>query len=154
MKRQLTRRYLWMLCAKVAQSCLTLCHSMDCTILYYPVHGILQAGILEWVAFPFSRGCSQPRDWTQVSRIAGESPVFWRIPRTVWSTRSQQVGHDLATLTIIISQNLFKILFTELMMLSNHLILCHTLLLFPSIFPSIRISYHESALKMDVRMKC
>ena len=35
------------------------------------VHGILQARILEWVAFPFSRGSSQPRDWTQVSCIAG-----------------------------------------------------------------------------------
>ena len=33
---------------------------------------ILQARILEWVAFPFSRGSSQPRDQTQVSRIAGE----------------------------------------------------------------------------------
>ena len=35
------------------------------------VHGILQAIILEWVAVPFSRGSSQPRDQTQVSRIAG-----------------------------------------------------------------------------------
>ena len=34
-------------------------------------HGILQAGILEWVAVPFSRGSSQPRDGTQVSRIVG-----------------------------------------------------------------------------------
>ena len=33
--------------------------------------GILQARILEWVAIPSSRGCSQPRDRTQVSRIAG-----------------------------------------------------------------------------------
>ena len=39
---------------------------MDCT-----VHGILQARILEWVAFPFSRGSSQPRDRMQVSCIAG-----------------------------------------------------------------------------------
>ena len=37
----------------------------------YTVHGILQARILEWVAFAFSRGSSQPRDQTQVSRIAG-----------------------------------------------------------------------------------
>ena len=37
----------------------------------YTVHGILQARILEWVPFPFSRGSSQPRDRTQVSRIAG-----------------------------------------------------------------------------------
>ena len=37
----------------------------------YIVHGILQARILEWVAVPFSRGSSQPRKQTQVSRIAG-----------------------------------------------------------------------------------
>ena len=37
----------------------------------FTVHGILQARILKWVAFPFSRGSSQPRDWIQVSRIAG-----------------------------------------------------------------------------------
>ena len=41
----------------VAQSCPTLCNPMD-----YTVHGILQARILEWVDFPFSRGSSQPRD--------------------------------------------------------------------------------------------
>ena len=46
---------------KVAQLCLSLCDSMDCT-----VHGILQARILEWVAFPFSRGSPQPR-----------SPALW-----------------------------------------------------------------------------
>ena len=51
---------------KVAQSFRTLCNPMD-----YTVHEILQARILEWVAFPFSRGFSQPRDHTQVSRIAG-----------------------------------------------------------------------------------
>ena len=37
----------------------------------YRVHGILQARILEWVAFPFSRGSSQPRGQTQVSRVVG-----------------------------------------------------------------------------------
>ena len=51
---------------KVAQSCLTLCNPID-----YSVHGILQLRILEWVAFPFSRGSSQPRDQTQLSHIAG-----------------------------------------------------------------------------------
>ena len=51
---------------KVNQSCPTLCDPMD-----YTVHGILQARILEWIAFPFSRGSSQPRDWIQVSHIAG-----------------------------------------------------------------------------------
>ena len=51
-----------MLKAKVIQSCLTLCEPMD-----YTVQGILQARILEWVVFPFSRGSSQPRDRAQVS---------------------------------------------------------------------------------------
>ena len=41
---------------KVTQSCPILCNLMD-----YTVHGILQARILEWVAFSFSRGSSQPR---------------------------------------------------------------------------------------------
>ena len=41
----------------------------------YTVHGILQARRLEGVAFPFSRGSSQPRDWTQVSRIVGDYQV-------------------------------------------------------------------------------
>ena len=46
----------------------------------YAVHGILQARILDWAAFPFSRGPSQPRDWTWVSCIAGG---FF----TTWATR-------------------------------------------------------------------
>ena len=41
------------------------------TPMDYTVHGILQARILQWVAVPFSRGNSQPRDQTQVSCIAG-----------------------------------------------------------------------------------
>ena len=51
---------------KLAQSCPALCDPMD-----YTDHGILQARILEWVAVPFARRSSQPRDQTQVSRIAG-----------------------------------------------------------------------------------
>ena len=51
---------------KVAQSCPTLCNPMD-----YTVYGILQAKILQWVTFPFSRGSPQPRDRTQVSHIEG-----------------------------------------------------------------------------------
>ena len=55
----------------VAQSCLILCNSMYCSPPDFSVHGILQAGILEWVAIPFSRGSYWPRDRTQVSCIAG-----------------------------------------------------------------------------------
>ena len=63
---------------KVTLSCPTLCDPV-----YYTVHGIVQARILEWVAFPFSRGSSQPRDWTQVFSIAGR---FF----TSWATREAQ----------------------------------------------------------------
>ena len=55
---------------KVTQSCLTLCDSMG-----YTVHGILQARILEWVAFPFSRGSSQARSPAlQADSLAAEPP--------------------------------------------------------------------------------
>ena len=57
---------------KVSQPCPTLCNPRD-----YTAHGILQARTLEWVAFPFSRGSSQPRGWTQVSRIAGGFFASW-----------------------------------------------------------------------------
>ena len=46
----------------LTQSLATLCDSMDCSLPGSSVHGILQARILEWVAIPFSRGSSQPRD--------------------------------------------------------------------------------------------
>ena len=55
----------------VAQSCLTLCDPTDCSLPGSSIHGILQARILEWVAIPFSRGSSQPRDQTQVASTAG-----------------------------------------------------------------------------------
>ena len=54
------------------ESCPILCEPKD-----YTVHGILQARILERVAFPFSRGSSQPRDGTQVSHIAGGFLTSW-----------------------------------------------------------------------------
>ena len=45
--------------------------------------GILQAGILEWVAMPFSRGSSQPRDRTWVSHIAGGFFTIWAMRKTL-----------------------------------------------------------------------
>ena len=64
----------------VAQSCPTLCDLRDCSLPGSFVHGILQARIQEWVAFPFSRASSQRRDRTQVCHIAGG---FF----TTWATR-------------------------------------------------------------------
>ena len=63
---------------KKESECLTLCNPMD-----YTLPGILQARILEWVAIPFSRGSSQPRDRTQVFHLTGR---FF----TNWATREAQ----------------------------------------------------------------
>ena len=61
--------------------------SLSCVWLFMTpwiiVHEILQARILEWVAFPFSRESSQPRDWTQVSYIAGRFFTSW-VTREAW----------------------------------------------------------------------
>ena len=54
---------------KSLQWCLTLCHPMDCSPPGLSVYGILQAGILEWVAMPSSRGSSGPRDQTCVLHL-------------------------------------------------------------------------------------
>ena len=51
----------------------------------YTIHGLLQARILEWVAVPFSRGSSQPRNWNRVSCIAGGCRL-WSIQLTNWIT--------------------------------------------------------------------
>ena len=65
----------------------------------YTVHGILQARILKWVTFPFSRGSSQPRDWTQVSRIAGR---FF----TSWATREDPVQtRMMILLSLFLAEN-------------------------------------------------
>ena len=61
--------------------CLTLCNAMDCSLPRSSVHGILQARVLEWVLISFSKGSSQPRDWTWVSCMAGKFFTIWA---TIW----------------------------------------------------------------------
>ena len=74
-------RWKWnLVTVRVTQSCPDPCKHMD-----YTVHGILQARILELVAFPFSRGSSPPRDHIQASHIAGG---FF----TTWATREAPDG--------------------------------------------------------------
>ena len=77
---------------KVVQSCLTLCNPRD-----YTVHGILQARILEWVTFPFSRGSSHPSNQTQVSHIAGGffTSCATREAQECWSEQSIPSPADL-----------------------------------------------------------
>ena len=62
---------------KVAQSCLSLCYPMDCSLPGSSVHGIFQARILEWVAISLSRGSSRSRDRTLVSCIGVSFFTSW-----------------------------------------------------------------------------
>ena len=62
---------------EAAQSCLTLCNPMDCSLPGSSLHGILQARVLEWVAISFSRGSSRPSDRTWVSCIPGRCFNLW-----------------------------------------------------------------------------
>ena len=100
------------------------CDPMDCSLSGSSVHGILQARILEWVAIQFSSV-----QW--LSRV--------QLFVTPWTAACQ------ASLSITNSQSLPKLISIELVMPSNHLILCHPLLLL-SILPSIRVFSNESAL--------
>ena len=81
--------------SEVTQSCPTLCDPLDCSPPGSLVHGIFQAWILEWGAISFSRGSSQPRDWTQVSRVVGrcftvwatrEAIFFWLLYISLWTS--------------------------------------------------------------------
>ena len=62
----------WNMCARVliTQLCLTLCNPMDGSPPGSSVHEIFQAGILEWVAMPSSRGSSWPRDQTCICYVS------------------------------------------------------------------------------------
>ena len=78
---------------QAAQSSPTLCDPID-----YTLHGILQARILEWVAFPVSRDSSQPRDRTQVSRIQADS-----LPAESQGKPASFINHSLRRVSHIFS---------------------------------------------------
>ena len=63
--------------SEVAKSRPTLWDPVDCSLPHSSIHGIFQARVLEWVTISFSRGSSQPRDQTQVSRIVGRRFTIW-----------------------------------------------------------------------------
>ena len=95
---------------KVTQSCPTLCDPMN-----YTVHGILQARILERVAFPFSKGSSQLRDQIQVFHIAGRffaSRATWEAPNSFERTQKYDIGsHSSVTSLCVSAQSLSWILY-------------------------------------------
>ena len=76
-------------CVLVTQSRPLLYDPMDCGLSGSSVHGVLQARIMEWIAIPFSRGFSWPRDQTRLSCMAGR---FF----TIWATRDLERKIDLS----------------------------------------------------------
>ena len=112
--------------SEVAQSCPTLSNPMDCSPPGFSVHGIFQARVLKWGAIAFS------------GSVASHVQLF----ATPWTEVCQ------ASLKFTISQSLTKLISIELVMPSNHLILCCPLLLLSSIFPSVRVFSNESALRI------
>ena len=83
------------MCAKSLQSCPTLWDTIDCSPPGSSVHGILQARILEWIAIPFSRGSSQPRDWTWVSCTTGRFLTNWASKEVQYWPRRYPNNHTV-----------------------------------------------------------
>ena len=71
----------------VIPSCPTICDPLDSSLPGSSVHGILQAGILEWVAIPFFRGSSWSRDWTQVFSTSGRFFIIWATREALCNTK-------------------------------------------------------------------
>ena len=130
-------------CTKLLQFCPTFWDPMDCSLPDSSVHRILQARILEWVAMSFFRGSSWFRDWTCVSYVY--VVVVVQSPSCVWLTATLWTAARQVTLSFTTSLSLLKVMSIESVMPSNHFILCHPLLLFPSIFPTLRVFSSESA---------
>ena len=139
--------------AKSLQSCLTLCDPIDGSPPGSPVPGILQARTMEWVAISFCahlppvfpKQALTPTPETLPGRITWAVSSVQSLSRvqlfaTPWTVARQ------ASLSIANSWSLLKLMSIESVMPSSHLILCHSLFLLPSIFPSIRVFSSESVL--------
>ena len=73
---------------------------MDCSLPCSSIHGILQASILDWVAISFSRGSSQPRDWTQVSCTVGRLFTNWTTRKAHGATAAAAAKSHQSCLTL------------------------------------------------------
>ena len=133
----------------VAQSCQTLCNPMDCSLPGSSVHAISQARILEWVAIPFSQDSSSPEinpgsPALQADSSLSEPSWWWCSVTKSCPTFCLPVNYSMPDFSVLHSFPEFAQ--THVMMPSSHLILCHPLLLLPSVFASIRVFSKESAL--------
>ena len=140
---------------KVTQSCLTLCNPKDFT-----VHVILQARILEWVAFPFSRGSSQPRNQTGVCCIAGRFFTNWSIRDAQYSLfNPKSILNIVPALDLIYFSPIYNVWYQFLLPSSQKNSSCHSPLdfqfeLMPRIcnFFSLLIKWISGST--NLRIKC
>ena len=150
-------------CMLSLQSCLTLCDAMDYSAPGSPTHGILQARILEWVGIPFSEGSSGPRDRTHISYascVGRQVLCHWHYLGSPLVRSSVQFSHSVVSNSLwphglqhsrlpcpsLTPRAYSNSCPSRSVMPSNHLILCHPLLLLPPIPPSIRVFSNESVL--------
>ena len=118
----------------LSRVCLIICDPMDCSLPGSSVHGIFLARVLEWGAIAFSEGHNNRLLYffEELSLVPFSCSVV-RLFVTPWS------GAHQASLSITNFWSPPKPMSIKSVMPSSHLILCHPLLLLPSIFPSIRV---------------
>ena len=154
--------------AKLVQSCLALCDSVDCSPPGSFVHGILQSSIQEWVAIYFSREFPSPGieiTFFMYPALTGRfltPSVTWEAPQWIlkiltrefvvvqlisldWLFVTSWTSPLQTSLSFTISLSLLKLMSTESVMPPKHLVLCCPLLL-PLVFSTIRVFYYEAAL--------
>ena len=117
------------------------CDPMDCNSAGSSVHGIFQARVLEWIGISYSIDMPYCFKWQNILPcFLYQFSSMAQSCLTLWSCGLQHARLPLP------SQSLLKLMSIELVMPSNHLILCHPLLLLPAIFPNILVFSNESVL--------
>ena len=148
------------------QSCLTPCDPKNCSPPASSVHGIFQARELEWGAIsysaivtsslyffiPYISDTIQSLSLTYLLNVMPSKSIHISVVvqplSCVWLFATPWTAARQASLSFTISRSLLKLMSIELAMPSNHLILCHPLLLLLSIFPSISVFSNESTLRI------
>ena len=138
---------------KSLQSCLTLCDLMECSLPGTPLHGILQARILKWIAMPSSRGSSQPKDQTRISYVScigrwvlyhqchlGSPHTSLCFPKSIhleiWQTWTKQLAVWVIKLKVLQKQFPYHLLHTRW---SKYSILCIPITLYGNVI--VKFSY-------------
>ena len=105
----------------VAQLCLTLCNPTDSSPPGSPVHGVLQAKILEWVTISYSRWSSSPRDWTRVPCIVDRFLTVWATMEAYQIDSNMETAQHVDRIKLILS--LHEILVTKWVYLLEDLLI-------------------------------